>query len=113
MNKGDRHVFRPGAIAGRRPAVPRRIPYLFSADDFYRMIDLEIFPDEARVGLWDGRIYEKMAKTHGSCRRRDQGQRRPCSGSCRRAGSLWAENPITISPDKAPLPDLVVLRGAR
>ena len=27
------------------------------------MLEGEVFPKEARVGLWDGRIYEKMAKT--------------------------------------------------
>ena len=44
------------------PSSPLERPYLFSVDDFLRMIDLDLFPDEARVGLWEGRVYEEMAK---------------------------------------------------
>ena len=89
---------------------PQARPYLFTVDDFYRMIDLELFPDDARVGLWEGQVYEKMAKT----------QAHAVSGSKvqivlnRALPSGWhigGENPIKVSDDKAPLPDLVVLRG--
>ena len=85
-------------------------PYRFSADDFYRMIDLDIFPRESRVGLWDGQVYEKMAKK----------QSHSVSGSKLVTALLralppdwcvWPENPITLAPDKAPLPDMAVLRG--
>jgi len=92
------------------PSSPIETPYLFNVDEFYRMLDLEFFPDEARVGLWEGRVYQEMAKNH------------PHSFSWARlnaalfpllpAGwSLWAECSVTISPDKAPLPDMLVLRG--
>jgi Uma2 family endonuclease len=92
------------------PSSPVEMPYLFSVDEFYRMIDLDIFPDDARVGLWEGRVYQEMAKNH------------PHSFSWARlnatlfpllpAGwSLWAECSVTISPDKAPLPDMLILRG--
>jgi Uma2 family endonuclease len=89
---------------------PRENPYRFSVDDFYRMVDLDFFPDEARVGLWEGQVYEEMAKKH------------PHSFSWAALNaavtpilppgwSIWAECTITLSPDKAPLPDLLVLRG--
>ena len=92
------------------PSSPEERPYLFSVDEFYRMIDQDIFPDEARVGLWEGRVYEEMAKKHAH------------SFSWARLNaallpilppgwSLWAECSITISPDKVPLPDLIILRG--
>src|SRR4051794_21477628 len=41
---------------------PEGVPYRFLVDDFYRMIEQDIFPDDRRVGLWDGQVYEKMAK---------------------------------------------------
>ncbi len=85
-------------------------PYLFSVDDFYRMIELDIFPRESRVGLWNGRIYEKMAKTQAHAVASINASmtlfRVLPAGWC-----LSGENPITVGPDKAPLPDLVVLRG--
>jgi Uma2 family endonuclease len=92
------------------PSSPVEMPYLFSVDEFYRMIDLDIFPDEARVGLWEGRVYEEMGKKH------------PHSFSWAKlnatlfpilpAGwSLWTECSIAISPDKAPMPDMAIVRG--
>jgi len=85
-------------------------PYLFSTDDFFRMIELGVFPRESRVGLWDGRIYEKLAKT----------QAHAVAGInvtmtlIRAVPPGWCfshENPVTVSQDKAPLPDIVLLRG--
>ena len=46
------------------PSSPLERPYLFSVDDFFRMIDLDLFPDDARVGLWEGQVYQEMAKKH-------------------------------------------------
>jgi Uma2 family endonuclease len=92
------------------PSSPVEMPYLFSVDEFYRMIDLDIFPDEARVGLWEGRVYEEMGKKH------------PHSFSWAMLNatlfpllptgwSLWTECSLAVSPDKAPMPDMVILRG--
>jgi len=86
------------------------VPYLFTAEVFGRMIDAEVFADEDRVELWDGRIYEKMAKT----------QAHTVSGNkvnhtlTRLLGNGWFtgnENPVTINQYRVPLPDFVVLRG--
>ncbi len=84
-------------------------PYRISSDEFFQMIEAEIFPPERRVYLWDGRIYEAMAKTV------------PHSATFANIlavfartippdWSLWPENPITIAEDRAPLPDVVRVR---
>lgn len=85
-------------------------PYRFSVDDFYRMIELDIFPRESRVGLWNGRIYEKMAKTQAHA---VSGNKVNISlmNALPRGWFVGGENPVTVAPDKAPLPDLIVLRG--
>ncbi len=87
-------------------------PYLLTVDDFERMIQADVFEEDARVELWDGRIYRKMAKNH------------PHSYSWASLNatllpllpvgySLWAECSVLIRPRHAPLPDLMILRGAR
>ena len=97
-----------GAVAGA-PAAD--VPYLLSSDEFFRMIEAEIFDPDRRIYLWDGRIYEAMAKTV------------PHSVSTVNvlvavmrvlpAGwSPWPENPIAIAEDRAPLPDFTVVRGS-
>ena len=93
------------------PSSPVEMPYLFNVDEFYRMIDLDFFPDEARVGLWEGRVYEEMGKKQAHSLSWSKLNTalvpRVPPGWC-----LWAECSITISDDKAPLPDMVILRGA-
>ena len=85
-------------------------PYLISTDEFYRMLESEVFPEEARVGLWNGWIYEKMSKTQAhavaSINATMTLARALPPGWC-----LSGENPFTVSQNKAPLPDLIVLRG--
>ncbi|MDB5350794.1 MAG: hypothetical protein JWN86_2041 [Planctomycetota bacterium] len=59
----------PTALAARPTQSPAPVeapgdrPYAVTADTFHAMIEAEVFPEEARVYLQDGRIYEKMAKT--------------------------------------------------
>jgi Uma2 family endonuclease len=85
-------------------------PYLFSTDDFYRMVDLDIFPKGNRASLWDGLVYEKPPKTtvHAAV------------GSSllmtffRADLPSWFpsfDNSITIGLNRAPAPDIAVLRG--
>ncbi|WP_435016769.1 Uma2 family endonuclease [Tundrisphaera sp. TA3] len=92
------------------PARPEGVPYRFHVDDFYRMIELDFFARESRVGLWDGQVYEKMAKKYphsaSSIELLTNLSRVVTPGWC-----ISVENPITIAPDKAPLPDLAILRG--
>jgi Uma2 family endonuclease len=89
---------------------PEERPYLFCVDDFFRMVDLDFFPDDVRVGLWEGQVYEEMAKKHAhsfSWARLNAA----LMPILPRGWSLWAECTIAISPDKAPMPDMVILRG--
>jgi len=84
--------------------------YLFTTEDFCKMIDAEIFPDEARLELWDGRIYEKMAETFphaaaGITVNATLNRALP-PGWC-----LSPENPIALGVARTPLPDMVILRG--
>ncbi len=92
------------------PAHPEGSPYLFTTEDFDRMIEADVFPDEARVELWDGRIHEKMAKTNAHAVAGINATmtlfRNLPPGWC-----LSHENPIVVRSDRAPLPDLVALRG--
>ncbi len=84
--------------------------YLFSTEEFYRLLESEFFPREARLGLWDGRIYEKMSKTQAHAVAGNKVTR----FLVRALPDGWfvgGENPVTVSPSRAPLPDLVVLRG--
>ena len=107
---------RPAVTPGEDPATAADpIPagsssYLFSTDDFYRMIDRGVFPWESRVYLWEGRIYDRMAKTRwhsvsGNKASLMLGRMLPPGWF------VGGENPITVGPDKSPLPDLVALRG--
>jgi Uma2 family endonuclease len=84
--------------------------YRFSTEDFYRMVDLDIFPKGNRANLWDGIIYEKPPKSllHAAV-------------ETTLNMSLWRllppgwfislDNSITIGPDRSPAPDLAVIRG--
>ena len=86
------------------------VPFLLRAEAFHQMIDSGILRPEDRVELWDGRIYEKMAKT----------QAHAASGInvtmalapvLPRGWCLSTENPVALGPKTTPLPDFAVLRG--
>ncbi len=92
------------------PSLRDAMMYRMNAEQFLAMIDAGIFREEDRVGLWEGWVYEKMAKT----------QAHATSGNktflaiVRALPPGWfpgAENPVRLSDDKVPLPDLVILRG--
>ena len=92
------------------PSSPEGRSYLFSVDDFYRMIDLDIFPDEARVGLWEGRVYEEMAKKHAHSF--SWGQAEPRGFDAHPTAGLVRSGRNARSPSartKAPLPDMLIL----
>lgn len=89
---------------------PEAALYRISTDEFYRMLEAEVFPDEARLELWNGWIYEKMAKTQAHVVSGNKTQI-VLSRVLPPAYFVGGENPITVGPARAPLPDLVVLRG--
>ena len=85
-------------------------PYLVTSDLFSWMVDQGIFPRDRRVFLWDGRLYEKMAKSkpHAAVQgafTTELGRRLP------QGYYLGPENPVRLDETHLPLPDLVVARG--
>src|SRR4051794_21557238 len=86
------------------------IPFLITSDLFTRMVEQGMFPDDRRVFLWGGRLYEKMAKSkaHSAVQNAFIGalaRRLP------RGLFVGAENPIRLDESHLPLPDIVVARG--
>jgi Uma2 family endonuclease len=89
---------------------PLGLPYRMTADQFFKAVEADVFPPDRRIGLWEGQLYEKMAK------------KLPHSGAYSllltalmralpEAWCLWPENPILIDDFSAPLPDASVVRG--
>lgn len=77
--------------------------------EFFAMIDAGGF-DGRPVFLWNGRIYERMAKTvaHAATAMAiatDLGRRLPAGWM------LCPENPLRITDRHAPLPDFTIVRG--
>lgn len=85
-------------------------PFDLTTDVFFQMIELGLISTERRVCLWNGRIYEAMAKTvpHAvySVMIHQALNRRLPSGWL-----LWPENPIRLNEQSAPMPDITVVRG--
>src|SRR6516162_4434650 len=87
------------------------VPYDLTIDLFSRMVESGLIPQDRRVFLRDGRLYEKMAKTKahgcgGAAIDRAVNRRLP-DGWC-----LWPESTVVLNPTNAPLPDFAVVRGA-
>jgi Uma2 family endonuclease len=81
-----------------------------TSDEYFRMIEAEVFAPQRRVYLWGGRLVEKMAKT------------RPHATTFVRILEairlrlpaiwlIWPENPIQLDDSHAPLPDITIVRG--
>ena len=93
------------------PPVPEDVTlHMISATTFGLMLEAEVFPEDSRIELWDGRIYEKMAKTQahavtGNLVALELARVLPAGWF------LGSENPLTINQGRIPLPDLVILRG--
>jgi Uma2 family endonuclease len=85
--------------------------YHLSAEAFLRGVELGIFPEQSRVYLWNGVLYEKMAKkiAHAAT---SETARLALSSVLPPGWSLCGENPILVDDFTAPLPDLTIVRGA-
>lgn len=93
------------------PATLADVPYLITSDHFQEMVERGDFPEESRVFLWGGRLYEKRAKTlpHPAVHNAFNGaltRRLPP------AFFVGNENPVRLDEYHLPLPDLIVARGA-
>lgn len=87
------------------------MPYDLTIDLLARMVESGLIPQDRRVYLRDGRLYEKMAKTkaHGYV---GAAINRAFSRYLPEDWSLWPESTIVLDPTNAPLPDFAVIRGA-
>ena len=81
----------------------------FTVDEFQRMAEAAVFPEDARVELLDGEIVEMtpIGAAHNGC----VGAlihllRRRLPDSAR----LWVQSPVQLHEREAPQPDVVVLR---
>lgn len=87
------------------------VPYPITSDVYFQMVETGQIPQDRRVFLWDGRLYEKMAKTvpHAGVHNAFNTAlvlRMP------HGHSVGTENPVRLDERHTPLPDLVVIRGA-
>jgi Uma2 family endonuclease len=87
------------------------VPYDLTIDLVSRMVEAGLIPQDRRVFLLQGRLYEKRAKTQahgyvGAAIVRAVNRRLPDGWS------LWPERTVVLDPTNAPLPDFAVVRGA-
>lgn len=85
-------------------------PYDLTVDLFSRMVEAGLIPQDRRVFLCDGRLYEKMAKTgaHGSV---GAGVNMALASRLPKDWGLWPESTIVLDSINAPLPDFAVIRS--
>ena len=89
---------------------PGVTPYLFNAEQFSRMVEARVFPRELRLELWDGKVYEKMAKLRAHSLA--AAKFLDALGRIKPAGwYLNLEESISLDAGKVPLPDVVLIRG--
>lgn len=91
--------------------VPFGVPYRMTAEEFFKAVDAGVFPHERRIELWEGRLFEKMARKLPHV----GGQSKVIVTLVRALPTgwdLWPEGPILVDDFSAPLPDVSVVRGA-
>jgi hypothetical protein len=88
----------------------RVVPFPITSDVYFQMVEAGMIPEDRLVFLWDGRLYEKMAKTHAHV-----GVHNTLLAALSKrlppGFHLGTENPVRLDERHTPLPDLVVLRG--
>src|SRR5262249_8413658 len=86
------------------------VPYDLTIDLVSRMVESGLIPQDRRVFLREGRLYEKKAKTkaHGSV---GAAVTRAVDRRLPDDWSLWPENTVVLDPTNAPLPDFAVVRS--
>jgi Uma2 family endonuclease len=90
-------------------AAEAEAPFLLTSDIFTGMVEAGLFPDDARIFLREGRLYEKMAKTrfHGSV---GAGVTMTLVPRLPVGWSLWPEATLVLGLRNAPLPDFAVMK---
>src|SRR4051794_14720997 len=89
------------------PSVTADAPYPITSDVYDEMVEQGLIPTERRVYLWDGRLYEKMAKTQAHAITHNS----LLNAIFRRLPAHYfpgTENPVRLDERHTPLPDFVV-----
>jgi Uma2 family endonuclease len=84
--------------------------YRIDADEFLRMAEGNAFREGSRIELWDGILHEKMAKT----RAHDTTCSMAVRTFYRHLPPGWyvaVETTLNLGGQRAPLPDLMIVRG--
>jgi Uma2 family endonuclease len=86
------------------------MPYPITSDVYFQMVEQGLIPQDRRVFLCGGRLYEKMAKTKAHSAVQNAWNR---ALTRRMPPRLFVgnENPVRLDATHVPLPDLVVVRG--
>lgn len=86
-------------------------PYRLTATDYLQLIATGIIPRERPVFLWDGSLFEKMANKQQHAIAYSKLARLLFRDVPSDRWYVSTENPVEVSGDKVPLPDLAVIRG--
>jgi hypothetical protein len=97
--------------AASPPAPPSDVPFDLTVGLYSRMVESGLIPQDRRVYLHDGRLYEKMAKAraHGYV---GAALTMALVPRLSPGWGLWPESTIVLDPTNAPLPDFAVIGGA-
>ena len=90
--------------------MPFGVPYRMTAEEFFKAVDADVFPYERRIELWEGRLFEKMARELPHV----GGQTNVIVALVRvlpDGWGLWVEGPILVDDFSAPLPDVAIIQG--
>lgn len=92
------------------PSESSIMPYDLTTDVFSQMVETGLIPQDRRVFLFNGRLYEKMARTraHGSI---GASVNRAIVRRLPEQWSFWPESTIVLDARNAPLPDFTVVRS--
>ena len=85
-------------------------PFEMTVEIYSKMVESGLIPEKSRVFLFDGRLFEKMAKSKahgyvGASLTKALIQRLP------EGWSVWPESTVVLNDKNAPLPDFSVIRG--
>ncbi len=84
--------------------------YEMTTDEFFKMIEAQVFDPHRRIYLWHGRLCEAMSKTAAHAQLANLFNK----AIARRLPEGWfvsAENPLALNLQDAPLPDFTVVAG--
>jgi Uma2 family endonuclease len=84
-------------------------PYRFSLEQYHKMGEAGIFPPDIKVELIDGEIIPmSIGKDHAAIVNRLN--KKLVRGLAEDSATITIQNPLTISDDSEPLPDVLVLK---